>query len=113
MKRLFLLLFFISISISLFSQVVDPVSWDYSVKRAGDNTAELIFEADIEGNWHLYAQNFDEGGPVRTNFQFDDSEKFELLGETSQRPAPTEEYDELFEMDVKYFSKHATFTQKT
>src|SRR6056297_426062 len=112
MKRLFLLLFFISISISLFSQVVDPVSWDYSVKRAGDNTAELIFEADIEGNWHLYAQNFDEGGPVRTNFQFDDSEKFELLGETSQRPAPTEEYDELFEMDVKYFSKHATFTQK-
>ena len=96
----------------MFSQVVDPVSWDYSVKRTGDNTAELIFEADIEGNWHLYAQNFDEGGPVRTNFQFDDSEKFELLGETSQRPAPTEEYDELFEMDVKYFSKHATFTQK-
>jgi len=112
MKRLFFLLLFISISISLFSQVVDPVSWDYSVKRTGDNTAELIFEADIESNWHLYAQNFDEGGPVRTNFHFDDSGNFELVGETSQSPAPEEEYDELFEMDVKYFSNKATFKQK-
>ena len=112
MKRLLTFLFFISISISLFSQVVDPVSWDYSVKKTGDNTAELIFEADINGNWHLYAQNFDEGGPVRTNFQFDESDNFELVGETSESPAPKEEYDELFEMDVKYFSDHATFTQK-
>ncbi|MGM0496331.1 MAG: cytochrome c biogenesis protein CcdA [Bacteroidota bacterium] len=112
MKRLFLFLFFISFSVSLLSQVVDPVSWDYSVKKTGANTAELIFEADIEGNWHLYAQNFKEGGPVRTNFQFDDSENFELVGETSESPDPKEEYDELFEMDVKYFSNQATFTQK-
>jgi thiol:disulfide interchange protein DsbD len=112
MKRLIFLLFVITFSYPVFSQVVDPVDWNYSVNKKGDNTAVLVFKADIERNWHLYSQNFGEGGPVRTNFTFDDSEYYELVGETSENPEPEKVYDETFQMDVKYFSNQATFKQK-
>lgn len=112
MKRLISLLFLIMVSIPVFSQVVDPVDWNYSVNKKEDKTAVLVFKANIERNWHLYSQNFDEGGPVRTNFTFDDSEHYKLVGETSESPEPEKVYDETFQMDVKYFSNQATFKQK-
>ena len=112
MKRIFSLFLFLAFTIPLFSQVVDPVNWTYSVEKKGDNTAELVFDAKIDMNWHLYSQNFAEGGPVRTNFTFDESEHFKLVGSPNESPEPKEVYDETFQMDVKYFSDHATFRQK-
>jgi thiol:disulfide interchange protein DsbD len=112
MKRIFILIGIALLALPSFSQVVDPVTWDYKVEKTGENTALLKFKADIEMNWHLYSQHFGEGGPVRTNFTFDESENFELIGDTKESPEPEKVYDETFGMDVKYFSDQATFTQK-
>ena len=112
MKRILSLSLLLFLAIPLVSQVVDPVDWTYKVNKTGENTAELIFEADIEMNWHLYGQDFAEGGPVRTNFQFDESKHYELVGEPVESPEPKKVFDEIFQMDVTYFSDQATFTQK-
>jgi thiol:disulfide interchange protein DsbD len=112
MKRIALLASFLLILTTAFSQVVDPVKWKNTSKSTGENTAELIFEANIDMNWHLYSQYFEEGGPVRTTFYFDESDKYELIDSLSESPEPEEVMDEVFNMKVKYFSHKATFVQK-
>ncbi|MFO7842494.1 MAG: protein-disulfide reductase DsbD family protein [Bacteroidales bacterium] len=113
MKRIALLIsvFFI-ISTTVFAQLVDPVEWNYKSKNVSGDTTALIFDAKIDMNWHLYSQYFDEGGPVRTTFYFDESDKFEIIGQAAESPEPEEVMDEIFNMKVKYFSNAATFTQK-
>ena len=113
MKRITLLTSVIlALAYSLSAQVVDPVKWKNSSKLLEGDTASITFEAKIDMNWHLYSQYFEEGGPVRTTFYFDESEKFELIGLPSESPEPEEVMDEVFNMKVKYFSHQATFEQK-
>jgi len=113
MKRIALLTSILIIfSYGVFAQIVDPVKWKYKSKSTTEGIAEIIFEANIDMNWHLYSQYFDEGGPVRTTFYFDESDKFELIGTPSESPEPEEVMDEVFNMKVKYFSHKATFIQQ-
>lgn len=103
---------FLFVATSLSAQLFNPVKWTTKSVKTGDNTADLIFEATIDMKWHLYSQYFDEGGPVRTNFMFDESDQFELIGKPSESPEPEEVMDEVFKIKVKYFSNKATFVQK-
>ena len=112
MKKVLLSLFISMMALTTMGQVVDPVEWTYQVEKGENQTATLVFKADIEPNWHLYSQNFEAGGPIRTNFHFDESPHYQLVGETSEHPEPDEEYDETFGMDVKWFSDQATFRQQ-
>jgi thiol:disulfide interchange protein len=113
MKRIILLSGILILSAySLFAQLVDPVKWEYKSQKLEDGTAEITFEANIEMNWHLYSQYFDEGGPVRTTFYFDESDKYELIGTPTESPEPEEVMDAVFNIKVKYFSYKATFIQK-
>jgi thiol:disulfide interchange protein DsbD len=112
MKRVLVSLFLTFLAFSSFGQVVDPVEWTYQVEKGDNQTATLVFKADIEMNWHLYSQNFEEGGPIRTTFHFEESPHYKVVGETAESPEPEEEYDETFGMNVKWFSDQATFRQK-
>jgi len=112
MKRILFTLLISLLAIPTPAQVVNPVEWEYEVQREDNNTALLIFKADIDSEWHLYSQNFPEGGPIRTSFNFDESPHFKLVGETQESPEPESEVDELFGVQVKYFSDEATFTQR-
>ncbi len=112
MKRIILTLLTAFVTLSASAQVVDPVEWSYQVEKEGNQTATLIFRADIQPDWHLYSQHFPEGGPIRTNFNFNESSNYALEGSTSEEPEPTEEYDETFGINVKHFSDTATFRQK-
>jgi len=113
MKKIFITQILILFTVLSFGQMTqNPVDWEYKVEKSGNNEAVLIFNANIQGKWHLYSQNFGEGGPIRTNFQFSPSDHYELIGETSESPEPIEDHDETFNMKVKYFSNQATFQQK-
>ena len=103
-----LLLFVMSVSAQLFN----PVKWTFKSVKTGENTADLVFEANIDMKWHLYSQYFPDGGPVRTTFMFDESNQFELIGKPSESPEPEEVMDEIFKIKIKYFSNKATFVQK-
>ncbi|APG61012.1 protein-disulfide reductase DsbD family protein [Christiangramia salexigens] len=107
-----LLLFAILTGFLTQAQIHDPVQWDTKVNKISDNEFELVFNAFIEENWHLYSQNLPEGGALPTVFIFENkSEKYELIGETGESESVTE-YDQVFEMDLSYFAYQATFTQK-
>lgn len=99
-------------SINIQAQIIDPVEWDYSVKQLPNNEAELIFKAQIEPKWHMYSQFFEEGGPVKMTFLFEDTKDYKKLGNVVEVSKPHTEHDDIFDIDVQYFESQATLKQK-
>ncbi|MFI2742475.1 protein-disulfide reductase DsbD domain-containing protein, partial [Zhouia sp. PK063] len=95
------------------SQILDPVSWSGIVNKNADETYSLVMKAQIEAGWHLYSQkSYGDEGPIPTTFTFlKAKETYQLQGKTAEEKG-IEKHDETFDMDIKYFEDHATFTQK-
>ena len=111
--RIFFLstLLFFSATISK-AQIFNPVSWKTHVKELGNGTFELQMTASIEDGWHLYSQSLpSDDGPIATEFTIKDSPNYELVGKVAE-PKPKTEFDPNFDMDLNYFEKKVTFTQK-
>ncbi|WP_405292379.1 protein-disulfide reductase DsbD family protein [Algibacter sp. Ld11] len=111
MKRVILFLALISF---LFggAQVLEPVKWETSVEKISDTEYQLISKATIDDGWHLYSQVVPQDGPIPTTFTYDDSEgQFKIIGNTSEEEGHTID-DPVFQMEIKFFEKSATFKQK-
>ncbi len=93
-----------------FSQILEPVKWEFDSRIIGENESELIFTAKIEKKWHLYSQDIAMTPPA-TTFTFSENGKYELIGEVTESES-IKEYDPNFEMNLKYFSDKAIFKQK-
>ncbi|MCY2688681.1 protein-disulfide reductase DsbD family protein [Salinimicrobium sp. TH3] len=112
---------FFSLLLALFSflphvaQVQEAPEWqvkaDNNDAAPGDEVT-LTFTADIPQDWYMYSSDFDPDlGPMLTEFSFDPSGKFELLGEILPVD-PKEKYEEIWEGDVTYFTEKAVFKHK-
>lgn len=112
MKHLRNLLVFLMFSLtgSVFSQVLEPVSWKSSTEKISDTEYNLIFTAKIEPKWHLYSQDIPMTPPA-TTFTFTENKDVELIGKVTESKS-VEEYDPNFDVKLKYFSDKAIFTQK-
>lgn len=115
MRYLILLLTTLLFSTTLFSQTLDPIKWEASVEKETEDTYVLYFKATLDKGWHLYSQKEAEGdeiAPTPTGFTFDNTpQTYTLVGETNE-PNGIEKYDNIFEMEVKYFENKAVFSQK-
>lgn len=99
------------LSVTSFSQVLEPVEWEFKKKKLGEDTLELQLIATIQTNWHVYSTEVPDGGPVPTSFSFDKNDNYELLGKVKE-PEPVIQYDENFQMDVGYHSDETVFKQQ-
>ena len=109
-SKLFIFLFLIGSVTN--AQIHNPVSWETSVEKIGDSEFNLLISAGIEQGWHLYSQNVPDGGPIATTIKIEvDESKYQLIG-SPQEGEGHEEYDNVFEMDIKYFENKAVFKQK-
>ena len=102
---------FILIVSNLSAQVINPVKWNFSVKKISNVESELQFTATMDNGWHLYSQDIPEGGPIPTSFSFEKAMGFFLDGKVAE-PKPIEVMDKNFNMKLKYFSDKVVFTQK-
>ena len=107
LKQLFSLSFFL-LSLSVFSQMQDPVKWEYQINESG----EIIFHATVDRGWHLYDINLPPGGPNPTVFNFEEVKGAELEGRISSTTPIETKYDDLFGMDVSWYKSNPTFVQK-
>jgi thiol:disulfide interchange protein DsbD len=103
--------FTVLFSFGLKAQVIEPIKWSFDHKQNG-NEAELIFTATMDKGWHLYDTYLPEGGPIATEFVFDDPSLFELVGELQKNPEPVEKFDNIFMLNLRFFSDVVVFTQK-
>ena len=93
------------------SQILDPVKWKSKVVQKSDTEFELVMEAAIDTDWHMYSQFTPDGGAQPLVFTFKGSGKdFKLVGKTKESQYK-KTYNDIFEVDEYYFSKKATFTQ--
>lgn len=92
------------------SGILEPTKWTSTVTKLSDNEYQAEFYATIEPGWHLYSQE-EVDGPPSTEFIFNNVSDITLIGETSE-PEAAPIFDKVFEVDVKYFSNEAVFTQK-
>ena len=105
----FLLLYCV---LGMSAEIQKPVTWSFSNKQVSDTEFNLILTANIDNTWHLYSQFIGEGGPVPTSFKFKPSPDYVLVGKASESPKPKKIFEKVFGMDVAFFEKKATFTQK-
>jgi thiol:disulfide interchange protein len=114
MKKIILLpailLFFCQIHIM--AQLDDPIKWSFSVKQLPNAEALLVIDAQIEPKWQLYSQYFPDGGPVKMKISFVPSKEYKLIGKVEEVTKPKKKFDEIFEIEVQYFEKKATLSQK-
>lgn len=109
MKKLIML--FLLISTAGFSQILEPVKWKTSVEKISKLEYNLVFTATIDDHWHLYSQNVPENGPLPTVFSFSRANKYKLVGKASEGKGKTV-YEDVFEMEIKYFENKAVFKQR-
>lgn len=112
-KGRFLPLLILTLSpIFAYAQIYEPVSWSFSAKSIDGSAAEVVFEAEIEAGWHVYALDLpSDEGPIPTQFEFHKSDDFTPDGKTVQGEYITS-HDPNFGMDLNYFDGEAVFVQR-
>lgn len=103
-------------SLSGLAQILKPISWEVNLSDASPGVGDEIevrFKAKIDKDWYLYSSDFDPDlGPMVTEFEFEEDDSFELLGEI-EPINPLRKYDSvIWEGEYSYFKKEGLFIQK-
>lgn len=108
-KLLFALLLFTGyISMAQSSKMVQ---WKYAVKKIADKTYEVHMTANINGAFHLYAQNVGVEGPLPTTFTFTKNPLITLQGDVKEVGKLVKKYESVWEGNVNYYEKSVDFVQ--
>lgn len=94
------------------AQILTPVKWKIKLDDSESVEKTLTFTATIDNGWHLYDMNLPEGGPVSTSFAFEILEGAKLIGNPVASKEATTVFDEQFNMNLRWFAKNVSFTQK-
>jgi thiol:disulfide interchange protein DsbD len=92
-------------------QILNPVKWKSKVIQKSATEFELVMEATIENEWHMYSQYTPDGGALPTVFDFKNAKgNYSLVGKTKESPYK-KIFNDVFEVDEYYFAKSAQFKQ--
>lgn len=110
----FLLSFFVTLGVLFpsFGQILNPVSWSYSATHVEGDQYDLVFKAKIDKGWAIYSQNIEDGGPIPTDFVFEEGANFERIGNVEESDNAKKGHDPIFDMMLIKFYKEGTFTQR-
>lgn len=112
-KRFFLTsILFTIIGICSFAQIHEPVKFKTEIKKLSTTQAEIIFTGIIEPGWHVYSTDLPSGGPISATFNVDKMEGATLDGKLKPVGKEIENFDKIFEMNLRYFGGTAKFSQK-
>ena len=111
MKKFLLLATIIFAGTAAKAQIENPVKWTYTVKKIKDDRYELHMTAQLEGKWHIYAQQAGEG-PVPTEFTFDKNPLIKLDGNVKEIGKLEKQYDPNFKSTLKFYTGKVDFVQK-
>lgn len=114
MKKLFRIALLTACSVLMGTLAnAQDVNWSYKVNEIGNNTFEIVFDAVIEDTWHMYDLGpYNDMGPNPTLITFETIEGATLEGAAYELNEPISSFDEIFEMEIGYYEKAASFAQK-
>ncbi|MCI0921475.1 protein-disulfide reductase DsbD domain-containing protein [Sphingobacterium rhinopitheci] len=113
MKNFSLLIVAVLITVTTaVAQIKTPVKWTVASKKLNNKEAVVFIKATIENGWHIYGQNVPNGGPISTSFTFKTSKDYSLNGGTLSNIKAKTKYEDVFKMNVPYFTQEVVFQQK-
>lgn len=113
MKKGILVLLFILLLFSGKILADGPVSWKMSIADKGNGEIELVANATIAAGWHLYDTQIPDGGPFPTSISIDEIKGAVAVGTFHAVNSKLhKDFDKVFEMEIGYYEKTATFVQK-
>ena len=109
---IFILILFVSQS--LYSQILEPISWEFKIDSSDFNSSgsiELNFIPTTELGWYIYSSDNDpESGP-RTEFEFYPNKTYTRVGLVTPLNVKTK-FDEVWDSEVRYLDNKGSFVQK-
>ena len=75
------------------------------------DTLRVSFNLSIADGWHVYSANLEGTGPTEAEMVIDNISGAEMLGGLQFVGKEEEKFDNLFDMQVRYFSDKVTFIQ--
>ncbi len=87
-----------------------PVKSEVNSELFGD-TLRVSFNLSIADGWHVYSANLGGTGPTEAEMVIDNISGAEMLGGLQFVGKEEEKFDNLFDMQVRYFSDKVTFIQ--
>lgn len=112
MKKIVLVMTVMILTVTgAFAQIHKPIKWTVASKKLNNKEAVVFIKATIQSGWHIYSQNIKDGGPIPTSFTFAKAADYALSGKTAE-PKPKIKHEEVFKMDVGYFTNEVIFQQK-
>ena len=112
MRKLFSIIWFVLLAVSVKAQMMEPVHFTSQLKDLKNGEAELIFKATIDAGWHVYSTGLGNDGPISASFHQTKMDGAETVGKLQARGKEIKQFDKLFEMEVRYFENEVTFVQK-
>lgn len=112
-KTLFMSLMLLLVcTVTCMAQMQDPVHFKSELKQISGTEAEIVFTATIDDGWHVYSTDLPEGGPISATFNVDKIEGAELVGKLTPVGKEEDKFDQMFQMQVRFFEHNAQFVQK-
>ena len=112
MKKMLLTLWALVMAMAIHAQMVDPVHFTAELKTGEGAEAEIVFHATIDNGWHVYSTELGDDGPIEATFNVEKMEGAELVGKLTPVGKVIKKMDKVFDMELKFFEKEATFVQK-
>jgi len=111
MKSTFTLLAVVLITTIASAQSAKQVKWTFTTKKVADKTYEIHMSANLNGNWHIYAQNVGVDGPVPTSFTFIKNPLLVIDGKPKEIGKVIRKKEEVWGGVVNYYEKNVNFVQ--
>jgi len=92
------------------AQSSKQVKWSFAAKKIADKTYEVHMTADINPNWHMYAQDAGDG-PQPTAFNFTKNPLLSLDGNVKEVGKMKKVYEDAFKSEVRFYEKSVNFIQ--
>ena len=97
---------------TLQAQVADPVHFKTHLNTLQGDQAEIVFSCTIDPGWHVYSTDIGDDGPIKATFNVDKMDGIELVGQLQPRGKVTEQYEEMFGCNLRFFENQGAFVQK-
>ncbi|MEO6455688.1 MAG: protein-disulfide reductase DsbD domain-containing protein [Ginsengibacter sp.] len=108
MKKIFftlLTLFFLSTS---FAQILNPVRFDYSVVKKGNNLYEVHIKTVLQPKWHIYSIKNPEGGADPTKIKVNEGNS---VGGVKEKGKLKTQFEKEFKVNQKFYEDAVDFVQ--
>lgn len=95
-----------------FAQGNHTVYWQFESVSTVNYEVVLKLTAHVAQGWHLYSQHMNENGPMPTRVTYTVDDGYVLIGQPEEKGNAVKFYDDLYGMEIIWYSGTVTFTQR-